>query len=255
MSIGDASLRPSALTAQADQRVPRPFGEVYVQAGALRSRQGTQVPCLRDCWGFRGLWPGARCGFHPGVGSATRCSPHSMNASNSTGSAPVVARIDWCRSRSSATRPDPSPDAALGGSASTVGLKADGGGPARQLRDSLRPRQGVFSGVERAFGPKTVSARSAEAPCKQPEFGSIDGRGGIRTPETRITRLTVFKTAAFNRSATLPRLGRCYADSAPSYTGIPTAGRGGRVAEGTRLLSEYGDQTPSRVRIPPSPFR
>src|SRR3954463_547054 len=30
--------------------------------------------------------------------------------------------------------------------------------------------------------------------------------------------------------------------------------RGGRVAEGTRLLSEYGDQTPSRVRIPPSPF-
>ena len=31
--------------------------------------------------------------------------------------------------------------------------------------------------------------------------------------------------------------------------------RGGRVAEGTRLLSEYGDQTPSRVRIPPSPLQ
>ena len=27
------------------------------------------------------------------------------------------------------------------------------------------------------------------------------------------------------------------------------------MAEGTRLLSEYGDQTPSRVRIPPSPYR
>ena len=27
------------------------------------------------------------------------------------------------------------------------------------------------------------------------------------------------------------------------------------MAEGTRLLSEYGDQTPSRVRIPPSPLR
>lgn len=27
------------------------------------------------------------------------------------------------------------------------------------------------------------------------------------------------------------------------------------MAEGTRLLSEYGGQTPSRVRIPPSPFR
>jgi hypothetical protein len=26
------------------------------------------------------------------------------------------------------------------------------------------------------------------------------------------------------------------------------------VAEGTRLLSEYGHQVPSRVRIPPSPF-
>jgi hypothetical protein len=31
-----------------------------------------------------------------------------------------------------------------------------------------------------------------------------NGRGGIRTPETRFARLTVFKTAAFNRSATLP---------------------------------------------------
>ena len=37
------------------------------------------------------------------------------------------------------------------------------------------------------------------------------------------------------------------------YTGLPNPGRGGRVAEGTRLLSEYGGQTPSRVRIPPSP--
>jgi hypothetical protein len=33
-----------------------------------------------------------------------------------------------------------------------------------------------------------------------------------------------------------------------------TPRRGGREAEGTRLLSEYGGQTPSRVRIPPSPF-
>jgi hypothetical protein len=30
--------------------------------------------------------------------------------------------------------------------------------------------------------------------------------------------------------------------------------RGGRAAEGTRLLSEYGAKSPSRVRIPPSPF-
>ena len=31
-------------------------------------------------------------------------------------------------------------------------------------------------------------------------------------------------------------------------------GRGGREAEGTRLLSEYGAKSPSRVRIPPSPL-
>src|SRR4051794_26881018 len=31
--------------------------------------------------------------------------------------------------------------------------------------------------------------------------------------------------------------------------------RGGRVAEGTRLLSEYGVHAPSRVRIPPSPLK
>jgi hypothetical protein len=31
-----------------------------------------------------------------------------------------------------------------------------------------------------------------------------NGRGEIRTPETGIARLPVFKTGAFNRSATLP---------------------------------------------------
>jgi hypothetical protein len=30
------------------------------------------------------------------------------------------------------------------------------------------------------------------------------GRGEIRTPEAGVTRLPVFKTGAFNRSATLP---------------------------------------------------
>ncbi len=31
-----------------------------------------------------------------------------------------------------------------------------------------------------------------------------NGRGEIRTPETGVARLLVFKTSAFNRSATLP---------------------------------------------------
>ncbi len=39
------------------------------------------------------------------------------------------------------------------------------------------------------------------------------------------------------------------------YTGVPGSWRGGRAAEGTRLLSEYGQYVPSRVRIPPSPSR
>ncbi len=40
----------------------------------------------------------------------------------------------------------------------------------------------------------------------------------------------------------------------PSFTLPGALGRGGRVAEGTRLLSEYGVNAPSRVRIPPSPL-
>ncbi len=57
---------------------------------------------------------------------------------------------------------------------------------------------------------------------------------------------------------------RCRAQGVPAAAGgrarlahrLPSApGRGGRVAEGTRLLSEYGGQPPSRVRIPPSPFQ
>src|SRR5205807_10380059 len=41
----------------------------------------------------------------------------------------------------------------------------------------------------------------------------------------------------------------------PTFTLAETPGRGGRVAEGTRLLSEYGVHAPSRVRIPPSPLQ
>jgi hypothetical protein len=42
---------------------------------------------------------------------------------------------------------------------------------------------------------------------------NLHGRGGIRTPEAGLTRLAVFKTAAFNRSATLPRESRRLVDS------------------------------------------
>src|ERR1017187_4360801 len=36
-------------------------------------------------------------------------------------------------------------------------------------------------------------------------YETLYGRGEIRTPETGVARLPVFKTGAFNRSATLPR--------------------------------------------------
>ena len=40
--------------------------------------------------------------------------------------------------------------------------------------------------------------------CQDMGDANVSGRGGIRTPETGVARLTVFKTVAFNRSATLP---------------------------------------------------
>jgi D-aminopeptidase len=65
-------------------------------------------------------------------------------------------------------------------------------------------------------------------------------------------------------STALPPLrGRGPDASEPDRPTLPLSGstlpqalvrRGGRVAEGTRLLSEYGVNTPSRVRIPPSPL-
>jgi hypothetical protein len=89
----------------------------------------------------------------------------------------------------------------------------------------------------------------------------LNGGGGIRT-RGPLARTLVFKTSAFDHSATPP--GVAGPDASPP--GPPTGGlststlpralsrRGGRVAEGTRLLSEYGVHAPSRVRIPPSPL-
>ena len=94
------------------------------------------------------------------------------------------------------------------------------------------------------------------------------GGGGIRTPEGPRRPLAVFKTAAFDRSATppipammprahrpTPRAQALNWPGGPRASVLPRTRRGGRVAEGTRLLSEYGVHAPSRVRIPPSPPR
>ncbi len=81
--------------------------------------------------------------------------------------------------------------------------------------------------------------RSAGRPCdpsvserQTQENEVVDrryGRGGIRTPETGFARLTVFKTAAFNRSATLP--------SAANATGWRSSLRArGRAGAPARVL-------------------
>src|SRR6476619_4687563 len=85
-------------------------------------------------------------------------------------------------------------------------------------------------------------------------------KGRDSNPRDGFPRLTVFKTVAFNRSATLPRPVQPDATCSRGPHGQPLdwrfdRWRGGRVAEGTRLLSEYGVKTPSRVRIPPSPLQ
>jgi hypothetical protein len=65
---------------------------------------------------------------------------------------------------------------------------------------------------------------------------SESGRGGIRTPETGFARLLVFKTSAFNRSATLPRVSRCYAHR--DRTAFTLASRSqGEVAEWLKALA------------------
>jgi hypothetical protein len=74
------------------------------------------------------------------------------------------------------------------------------------------------------------------------QISGKNGRGGIRTLETAQRRLTVFKTAAFNRSATLPGALAMLRTGAHGLHWRGRSRRGGRVAEGTRLLSEYGDQ-------------
>ena len=142
-------------------------------------------------------------------------------------------------------------------SARPVGVRA--GRCARQLRDSLRPAQAVLSGLQRRFGRTGPLRPRSGNRLRTWGFRSTKRKGRDSNPGDRSRGLTVFKTAAFNRSATLPRgpqmLGNRSVPVGRLYTGMPVPRRGGRAAEGTRLLSEYGDQTPSRVRIPPSPSR
>ena len=61
-------------------------------------------------------------------------------------------------------------------------------------------------------------------------------KGGDSNPRTTLPPSTVFKTAAFNRSATLPGHSQCYAQvgAARFYTGLPAQGE---VAEWLKALA------------------
>ncbi len=68
-------------------------------------------------------------------------------------------------------------------------------------------RSGQFRGCSARGEPWWLTARAttrAGPPKMRLGVGGGDGRGGIRTPEAGVARLLVFKTSAFNRSATLP---------------------------------------------------
>ena len=99
-------------------------------------------------------------------------------------------------------------------------------------------------------------------PTQPTTRSTTDAEGAGFEPAVRGHRTPVFKTGAFDRSATPPGAGKpdrspvCRAQrkTTRSLDSDRVPRRGGRVAEGTRLLSEYGVHAPSRVRIPPSPL-
>jgi RNA polymerase sigma-70 factor, ECF subfamily len=91
--------------------------------------------------------------------------------------------------------------------------------------------------LEQPRGQRPPSARVVDRPsrlaCQSLAWGwRKNGRGEIRTPETRVTRLPVFKTGAFNRSATLPstasgKASRSASRQRESSSDDPAAGHGG----------------------------
>jgi hypothetical protein len=107
-------------------------------------------------------------------------------------------------------------------------------------------------------GDRTSSKPSpAQLPTHQPTLNCLlspetsisdvpthhkNGRGGIRTPVRGLTPETVFETAAFNRSATLPSYG-------PKATGmkLPLGGSSGP----DRSIARAGQDGPARRAGPP----
>ena len=127
------------------------------------------------------------------------------------------------------------------------------GDPAARARP---PRAGRHGRRGRVRPSPQERIRPTEAPAR--------GREHRQAPDPSLQRFLGASLASTIRIPVLPE-GAAPDQPAgaprPAFTlpttagrGQPCSRRGGRVAEGTRLLSEYGGHTPSRVRIPPSPL-
>jgi hypothetical protein len=74
-----------------------------------------------------------------------------------------------------------------------------------------------------------------------------NGRGGIRTPETGVARLPVFKTGAFNRSATLP--GRSTKASGSVVAGFDAALWATTLVAGWHWFGPLGNDARRRLAL------
>ena len=107
-----------------------------------------------------------------------------------------------------------------------------------------RVRRGLdLRGVAEAGGQPARGPRGRQRARLEPDAG-----GGARATAccAPAGRSAATRAGSSARSSCCAWRARC--------SSIEPFGRGGRVAEGTRLLSEYGGKPPSRVRIPPSPL-
>ena len=121
-------------------------------------------------------------------------------------------------------------------------------------------------GVVTADAARGRRSRRVAAPREAPRTPDDRGRGPRkrgRMPSGPQARGSAARGPSNAAGLADGSTGRTDAPTLPLPLPLPLPGstlpqalvrRGGRVAEGTRLLSEYGVHAPSRVRIPPSPL-
>src|ERR1700728_1317188 len=120
--------------------------------------------------------------------------------------------------------------------------------------------KGSLQSLVHVAGSASLSCTKSPAPASLGRSVRLEAEGQGFEPWVRGSPAQRFSRPS--HSTALPPLRARRNDRTPCV-GARSAGgpstlsqprRGGRVAEGTRLLSEYGAKSPSRVRIPPSPL-